>query len=286
MHPHYLDFGGAGTLIHLAPANGFPPEAYRPLAACLTPSYRVLGYRPRPLWAGSTPSQVRTWRDLAYDMLADMQRVTADPVIGIGHSLGGILTLYCAVLRPDRFHGAALIDPVLFPRHLLPVIWAAQRLGLHRHFPIARSAARRRDRFASRDEARAHFQGRGIFANFTPEALEGYLEGALRPASDGGLTLSWPRAWEARIFSLIPVDAWDALERLRVPLLLVRGIHSDLIIDRSWAELKRRLPGARLVELDAGHMAPMERPAEVGRIVMDWAARLPMVAPSVRNRAE
>ncbi len=275
MHPHYLDFGGAGALMHLAPANGFPPEAYRPLAACLTPHYRVLGYRPRPLWASSAPPDVRAWRDLASDMLDDLQQVADGPIIAVGHSLGGILTLYCAVHRPDLFRGVALLDPVIFPRHMLPLLWAGRRLGLHRRFPIARGAARRRDRFASHDEARARFQGRGVFANFTPEALEGYLEGALRPAPDGGLTLAWPRAWEAHIFSLIPVDTWDALGRLRAPLLLLRGIHSDLIVDRSWKEFQRRLPHARLIELDAGHMVPMERPADVAAVVLQWAAGLP-----------
>lgn len=275
MVEHYLDFGGAGPLIHLAPANGFPPEAYRPFATALTAHYHVLGYRPRPLWAGSAPPDVRAWRDLARDMLADLERVADGLAIGAGHSLGGILTLYCAVRRPELFRGVALIDPVLFPRHMLPVLWAGRRLGLHRRFPIARGAARRRDSFASIAEARARFEGRGIFAAFTPAALDGYLEGALRPAPGGGLTLAWPREWEAHIFSLIPVDTWDALGRLRVPLLLIRGTRSDLLIDRSWAELQRRLPHARLVEIEAGHMLPMEQPAAVARELSNWAATLP-----------
>lgn len=270
MDTHYSELGGAGPTLQLAPANGFPPEAYRPLAAALGARYRVLGYRPRPLWDGSQPT-IRSWHELADDMLAAMERELAEPVIGAGHSLGGILTLYSALRQPERFRGVALIDPVIMPRHLLPLLWLGRQVGLHRHHPLARGAARRRASFASAEEARARYQGRGLFAAFAPEALEGYLEGGLRPAPDGGLTLAWPREWEAHIFSLAPVDTWRAVQRLRTPLLLVRGTNSDMLIDRSWRSLRRMLPHAHMVEIPGGHMVPMERPAAVAAAILEWA---------------
>jgi pimeloyl-ACP methyl ester carboxylesterase len=271
---HYLDFGGAGQALHLAPANGFPPEAYRPLADALSAQLHVLGYRPRPLWPGSDPASVGSWRDLAADMLADMQRRADGPCIGAGHSLGGIITLYVALRRPELFRGLALIDPVVMPRHMLPFLWAMRQIGQHHRSPIAQGAARRRDRFASASEARARYTGRGVFADLDAAALDGYLDGGLRPDGDG-VTLAWPKAWEARIFSLVPIDVWDALGRLRVPLLIIRGSRSDLLIDRSWRQLQQRLPDARLVELNGGHMVPLERPAAVAEVIMEWAARLP-----------
>jgi pimeloyl-ACP methyl ester carboxylesterase len=270
---HYIDLGGAGPPLQLAPANGFPPEAYRPLAAALGARHRVLGYRPRPLWDGAEPT-IESWHELADDMLAAMERELAEPAIGAGHSLGGILTLYSALRHPERFRGVALIDPVIMPRRLLPLLWAGRRLGLHRRHPLARGAARRRASFASADEARARYQGRGLFASFAPEALEGYLEGGLRPGPDGGVTLAWPREWEAHIFSLAPIDTWDAVRRLRTPLLIVRGRSSDMLIDRSWAALRRLLPHATMVELDGSHMVPMEQPAALAAAVLEWSAGL------------
>ena len=144
MIDHYLDFGGAGAALHLAPANGFPPEAYQPLADALAPQMRVLGYRPRPLWPGSDPERVQSWRELAIDMLADMARRGEAPLIGAGHSLGGIMTLYAALLRPDLFRGLVLIDPVVFPRRMLLMLWAMRQIGQHHRSPIVRGAARRR----------------------------------------------------------------------------------------------------------------------------------------------
>lgn len=277
---HYLSLGGAGPLAQIAPANGFPPEAYRPLAAALAARFQVVGYRPRPLWPGSRPDSMRTWHDLAVDLIADMGGLVArveghapQPILGIGHSLGGIMTLYAALARPELFRGVALLDPVILPRRLLPLVWAARSLGFERRAPLAQGAARRRDRFASHAEAHRHYSGRSLFSRFAPEALSGYLEGGLRESAEG-VALAWSREWEARIFARVPIDTWDAVARLRVPLLLIRGRHSDLIIDRSWRELQRRLPHARLIELDAGHMVPMEQPVAVAEAILSWADRL------------
>ena len=273
MNSHYLDLGGAGPLFHMAPANGFPPEAYRPFAAALAPQLRVLGYRPRPLWPHGGPP-ARSWRALAADMLADLERVADGPVIGAGHSLGGIMTLYCAVRRPELFRGLALLEPTIRPRRIMPLLWAMRRVGLEGRYPIAQAAARRRERFASVDEARVRYQGRSVFAGFTREALEGYLEGGLRHDPEGGVRLAWPRAWESHIFTQVPVDTWDALSRLQVPLLIVRASRSDTLLPGPWAELKRRMPHARLVELEGSHMLPMERPEALATTVLDWAQGL------------
>jgi pimeloyl-ACP methyl ester carboxylesterase len=268
MIDHYLEFGGTGPTLHFAPANGFPPEAYRPLADALATHFQVVGYRPRPLWPESDPYSIESWYDLTADMLADLQARTDGPFIAAGHSLGGIITLYAALLQPELFRGLVLIDPVVMPRHMLPLLWAMRKIGQHHRFPIAQSAARRRDHFASVDEARARYTGRGVFADFDAAALDGYLDGGLRPDGDG-VTLAWPKAWEVRIFSLVPVDTWDALSRLRMPLLFMRGRRSDLLIDRSWHQLKRRLPNAYMVELDGGHMLPLEHPEATATVIVE-----------------
>lgn len=268
----YLAMGGPahGPLVHLAPANGFPPESYRPFVAALAPNLRTIGYRPRPLWPGSHPDQAPTWHYLAHDLLRDLAAVSSTPVLGVGHSLGGILSLYAAVRHPERFRGLVLLDPVIMPRRMLPLLWAMRRLGQHRRFPLAQGAARRRNCFSSIEEARKRLQGRGAFANFTAAALEGYLAGGLRPHPLGGYRLAWPRDWEAHIFALVPLDTWDALSRLRVPLLLIRGTSSELMTNSTWRQLAQRLPQAQFVDIPAGHMLPMEAPSAVAAALNDW----------------
>lgn len=269
----YLDFGGApgAPIMHLAPANGFPPEAYRPLAAALAPRYRVLGYRPRPLHPNTDPQAITSWHPLADDLGRAAARLPG-PLLGFGHSLGAILTIYAALRNPGRFRALALCEPVLMPRRILFLLWLLRRFGQEWRFPLARSAARRREHFPDLAEARAHYGRRHFFDRFTPEALDGYLEGGLHPSSDGGLTLAWPRAWEAKIFSLVPIDAWDALSKLRIPVLIVRGNHSDLLTESSMREL-RRIPHVTVRALDAGHMLPMERPDDLAGQLLAWDRR-------------
>ncbi|NJN17333.1 MAG: alpha/beta hydrolase [Oscillochloris sp.] len=268
MNP-YIDLGGAGATIHFAPANGFPPECYRPLAAALAPDLHTIGYRPRPLRPLSDPAAMHSWHDLAADLLADLQAVAATPMIGGGHSLGGILTLYAALRRPNLFKGLVLIDPVIMPRRLLPLIWLAKRSGqIYRH-PLVQGATRRRDRFAGREEARQRFTGRGVFAALHPDALDAYVQYGL--TSDGdGVKLAWPKAWEAAIFADQPLDVWDGLKKLHLPLLLIRGTHSDLIIDDTWRTLRKRLPYAEMVEIAGGHMVPLEAPLAVADAIRTW----------------
>jgi pimeloyl-ACP methyl ester carboxylesterase len=275
MIEHYLDFGGAGSLLQLATANGFPPESYRPLATHLATRQRVLAYRSRPLWPGRHPDQVQSWHDLAQDLLRDMTAI-APPggLIGMGHSLGGIMTMYAALRRPEYFRALVLVDPVIMPRFSLPLLWLLRRFNKHHLSPLARGARRRRTTFDSVAVARERFQGRGVFADFVTAALEGYLDGGLRANGDGSVTLAWSSAWESRIFSLVPIDTWDAVARVRQPLLLIRGKNSDLIIDRSWHQLKRYAPNAELVEIDGGHMVPMERPQLVAEAVHRFLDRV------------
>jgi pimeloyl-ACP methyl ester carboxylesterase len=269
----YLHFGGQGPLIHLATANGFPPEAYRPLAELLTDRYRLAGYRCRPLRTDQPAETLRHWHELAADMLADLDHLAPDaPIIAMGHSLGGIMSVYAALWQPWRFRALILIDPVLLPRNWLPFIWLLRKLGYEAHSPLARGAARRRTRFPDQLAAFKRYQGRGIFADFTPAALQGYIEGGMCPHPAGGVTLAWPNTWESRIFALVPVDTWHAVGQLRLPFLLVRGRNSDLIIDRSWRRLQRCLPHARLLELPGGHMLPMEHPATVARAAAEFLA--------------
>lgn len=267
----YLHFGGQGRLLHLATANGFPPEAYRPLAEQLTDSYQVVGYRCRPLRTTEAPASLQHWRELAIEMLGDIAALApAEPIVAVGHSLGGIMSAYAALLQPQRFRALILIDPVLLPRRMLPIIWLMRQLGYKQYYPLARAAARRRTRFASAAAMLERYRGRGIFADFTPEALEGYVAGGTRADPEGGVTLAWPSDWESRVFALVPIDTWDAVGKLRLPFLLMRGRNSDLIIDRSWQQLQRRLPHARLLELPGGHMLPMEHPDAVAAAIKTY----------------
>src|ERR1041384_8108221 len=112
-----FDLGGTGPLVHLAPANGFPPETYTSALEPLLPHHRVVSLPPRAMWseAGPRPDQRGGWAPLAEVLLGGMRRHELPPVVPVGHSFGGVASLLAAVREPARFRSLALLDPTILP---------------------------------------------------------------------------------------------------------------------------------------------------------------------------
>jgi pimeloyl-ACP methyl ester carboxylesterase len=63
-------------------------------------------------------------------------------------------------------------------------------------------------------------------------------------------------------------DLWDAVARVKVPFLLVRGSTSPVVDDDDVAELRRRNSGAHVVVVDgAGHSIQGDKPMELAAIL-------------------
>ena len=64
---------------------------------------------------------------------------------------------------------------------------------------------------------------------------------------------------------------WDALERIGVPVLLVRGSRSPVVDDDDEAEFRRRRPSDRVVLVaDAGHSIQGDQPLELARVIAEF----------------
>jgi pimeloyl-ACP methyl ester carboxylesterase len=63
-------------------------------------------------------------------------------------------------------------------------------------------------------------------------------------------------------------ELWDAVERVKVPFLLVRGSTSPVVDDDDVAELRRRNPSTHVVVVDgAGHSVQGDKPLELAAIL-------------------
>ena len=100
-----FDFNPGSTkpLIHLAHANGFPPSTYQKALQPLLAHYHVISFTVRPMWGDTPPEWLKHWSQMADDLLEGLKGMGAQKVIGLGHSLGGVLTLYAAVKQPELF---------------------------------------------------------------------------------------------------------------------------------------------------------------------------------------
>ena len=269
-----IEIGGSGPPIHLALANGFPPEAYRPLLEPFTARYRVLCLLPRPLWnPPPAPDGLSSWRDLATDLLHGLRAHNLEGVIAVGHSMGGVHSLLAVLAEPCRFRALILLDPTILPPLPLAAIRLLQALGMGSHFPLVRGALRRRAHFESVEEAFAYWRAKPLFRDWSDEVLRLYAEGLTCPAPDGSVTLRWSPQWEARIYQTILTDVWRDVPRLRglLPTLIVRGEQTNTFVAASERRMRRLLPEATLITLEGhGHLFPMSAPQETRRIMEAW----------------
>lgn len=269
----WTEIGGQGPPLVFSHANGFPPGAYRVMLEILTGSHTVATFGHRPLWSADDPADLPNWHPMAEDFGSSLANRGPTPVVGVGHSLGGVLTLLAAAQRPELFSSLILLDPVIFSG-LRSFFWGwMKRLGQEHRFHLAQGAARRRDRWPDRETVRASWSRKGVFQEWDPRVFDDYLAAGVIDGPNGGVVLRYPKVWEARIFEVCPHDEWATLREIDVPVLVVRGATSDTLLPGAAARMERELPNAQVVELEeTSHFLPMEKPDEVAGLIADFAA--------------
>lgn len=278
-HP-LIDLGGQGPPIVLFPANGFPPETYRPAVAPLLGRFRVVSLPPRALWddAGPASEGPGSWRTLAEDLLEGMRRHSLSPVIAIGHSFGAVAVLLAAMREPARFRALLLLDPTILPPAVMAAFAAERQRGEAASRPLVQGALARRDRFPSEAEAFGYWRRRALFADWSDDMLWRYTRSMLRPAGEGGYRLSWRPEWEAHYYESVFTDTWEELARLDrgLALLVIRGERSDTFLAEAAALFAAKVPWAEQRTLAGhGHLFPQSAPEETGRLLAEWLEVLP-----------
>lgn len=276
---HYLDFGGGGPPAVLHHGTGFHAWLWVPIARALSARYRVVALDARGHGDSDKPEGGYGWESFIADLVAFTDAVGLAGGLGIGHSLGATTTAAAAAERPDLFSSVALLDPILFPREF--------RRRWEGDNPMSAMAQRRRERWASADEAFASYRGRGPFGRWPDEVLRLYVDHGFA-AENGGVRLKCPPAVEAQVYGMSPrFDSWGALERIAVPALVLRGGQSEVLSANDAAEVLRRLHRAELRTLEGTtHTFPMETPDEVAAVILAFAdSTLPVATRGLMHLA-
>jgi pimeloyl-ACP methyl ester carboxylesterase len=270
--PHF-ELNSHGQPLHFLHANGYPPDCYRPFLELLQTQYHVFGMLLRPLWKDSKPNEIQSWKPFSEDLRQFLADQSA-PVIGVGHSIGAVVTLRLALRDPSRFRALVLLDPVLLVPSRL-IFWRFfSALGFaDRVHPLIRGAKRRRRVF---DDLETVFQGyrtRNIFRYMSDEYLRIYIEGITQPNADSTYGLVYSPEWEAQIYrtSLQDFDIWRNLPKLEVPTLFIRGAKTDTFLENAARLIKKMQPKAQVETLDKStHLLPLERPQEVFEMMQSF----------------
>jgi len=251
-------------LIYFSHANSFPAGTYRVLFERLEGGFRVAaadryGHDPDFPVTDNWPHLVReAARELA------RARQGQEPVILVGHSLGGFLSLKLAAADPTAVQAVVMLDSPVLGGWRAGIWRAAKRVGLAARVPPSSIARRRRDCFASGDEAIAHFRRKPAFAQWPDAVLADYVACGLGPAGPDGARLRFAREVEAEIYCTLPHDLGQTARRLRraapaLPIGFIHGTHSAEIRQVGMAGT-RALVGPHLRSIEGGHLFPMEQP--------------------------
>jgi pimeloyl-ACP methyl ester carboxylesterase len=132
-------------------------------------------------------------------------------------------------------------------------------------------ATKRRHDWPSRGSARAFFAERDLFGAWHATALDLYVLDGLRARADGSVELKCPGAVEAAVFaSGEGVDVEASVRGVTVPALWLWATRGNFSRAR-YEALAASMREARVEDLDAGHLAPMERPDLVAEAILRFA---------------
>lgn len=200
------------------------------------------------------------------DRAADLRAVVADlgvPFVLVGASLGGATAIQ-AVHEGLRPAGVVLVDivPEPDPRGIERIVGF-----MHGH----------RGGFASIDEAAAAVAAYNP-QRARPNDTSGLMKN-LRPRDDG--RLYWH--WDPRILDTAPTTHHIVVERatetlgalIDIPVLLVRGLSSDVVSEAGIAAFRRQVPRLEILDVQgAGHMVAGDRNDAFNDGVIAFAKRL------------
>lgn len=245
--------------VHGLTRNG---RDFDPLARSLSAAYRVLcpdvAGRGRSDWLDNHADY--NYPQYLNDMTALIARSGAAQIDWVGTSMGGLIGLMLAAQPRSPIRRLVVNDVGPF----IPAA-ALRRIAGYVGEPVA---------FEDIDQLERYL--RVIAAPFGPLGDAQWRHLAVHSArelDDGRLGLAYdPGIAEAFKGHLDDIDLWPIWERVRCPVLVLRGADSDLLRREDALAMTRRGPGAELVEFDGVGHAPALM--DEGQIVAvrDWLA--------------
>lgn len=255
------DFGGDGPTLLVAHATGFCAGAYLPMVPLLAEHFHVWAVDFRAHGDATTPAEI-TWRGMADDVLAVVDALGGDPVLGFGHSMGGASLVGAELLRPGVLAGGYLFEPII-----IPAAWNGSGPGQN---PMSAAARRRRATFGSRDEVLGRYARRPPLGVFRADALAAYVDHGFADADDGTVTLKCTPESEARTFEAPNKPTIEQMPEVTTPLVIARGERDGEFGPAAFAGLVAdAAPSAALRRYDRlSHFGPFEDPDLVAREVI------------------
>ena len=256
------------STMFFAHANGFPSPSYSPFFE----AFQSHGYTIDSIEKIGLDSKfpiTNNWQHLVEQLEQEITSRHQAPVIGIGHSLGGLLSYLLANKRPDLYSHLILLDPPVINGWQNIIWWLSKRFGMTEKFTPARISKNRRTHFANYQDAYENLRPKRLFRDFTEASFEAYLQHGLVPDDMGGLTLAIDLDTELALFRTASDDLWRYRGKLKMPGLYLTAEGSEFA-RRPFAKNLSTRAGLDFRVVKGGHLFPQELPVETAAIITEW----------------
>jgi pimeloyl-ACP methyl ester carboxylesterase len=275
-HVHYVDFGGQDdaptvVLVHGLGGSHLNWDLFAPL---LRPHARVLALD-LPGFGKSEPGGRRTSVHENVKVLDRFLReIAGTPVVLVGNSMGGMISILQAAENPDTVNGLVLLDPavpgprraldpivaVIFAMYAIPLVgerflWARRK----RSTPLRQVRDTMRLCGVDPDALPAHTIDRSVALIEGREDVPAMDKAFLDAARSLLRLLVDPRRYRR------------AMEAIQAPVLLVQGDEDRLVPSAAARDVAARLPHWQYLELPGvGHVPQLQVPDELAAKVLAW----------------
>jgi len=251
----------AGHLVVLLHGQPGGPEIWRAVEARLAGrGLRVLAVD-RPGYGGSPHEPGGFVHNAA--VLGDLIEEHGGPAVVVAHSWAAGAAIVAAGRSPARIDGLVLCAPVGDPSSVsrLDRLLGRTRLGRS----VLRAGLAAGGWLVSRPGGARLMPRAGL-----GDLGDGETRAASRPARDGRARRAAAVEQAALVEEVLEVVA--AASHVRAATFVLTGRDDTVVAPAAAAALAERVPGAQLIELDGGHLVPLEHPAAVVESVLQLVA--------------
>lgn len=276
---HYLDFGGPADGPMIVAVHGLGGSAWNWLAVAplLTSRCRMVAID--LAGHGLTAAAGRPTTVQANRRLLDrfIREVIGAPVVLMGNSMGGLITLLESAASPELVSGAVLVDPAL-PRPLLSKVdpMVAMQFAIVATPGLGEAAfARRRRRQSVAQQIHQTLRMCTVDESRVPPEVVAAGIAAIESRRPGDFTPSDTISAARSLMRLLsrPKVVRRTFSKVTAPVLLLHGDRDRLVSIKVAKENAQEFPAWRFeIAEDIGHVPMLEAPEWTAGQVFDWLA--------------
>jgi pimeloyl-ACP methyl ester carboxylesterase len=264
--------------LHFLHGTGFSAMTFAAMASQLPADWE--------LWFTDVPghgrssqpsSKMPNWQKMA-NTVADALYKQADvenkgPLIGIGHSMGAVLTLFIAAKYPNLFSRIILLDPVLFKTEMIVAQQLMRLTGAWKHRALVRSVSNRRAHWPNKESMRLDLISKPFYRQWHPQVIDDFIHYASEKKSDQSLQLCCDPHWEASIFGSYPKGLWRAARHIDLPVNILVANKTYFFIPTAVKRAAKVNKNIRWKKFGEHHCFPMEQPVATAEIITSLIER-------------